>query len=193
MYAAYCTHLARKGYVGVNIEFRRYNVKQGISPKECLADCLSAYRWIRKNARRLNIDPEQIVIAGSSAGGHLGLSMLTLEGYDNPSDDNNIAIDPKGLILINPAIDLVDGWQDGQNRCRACGIDPASLSPAHHIKPGLPPTLVISGTKDTVITPGQIRAFKARMEAALPRSCARGPLGSPPRMRSRADRPATLR
>ena len=166
MYAAYCTHLARKGYVGVNIEFRRYNVKQGISPKECLADSLSAYRWIRKNARRLNIDPDQIVIAGSSAGGHLGLSMLTLEGYDNPSDDKNIAINPKGLILINPAIDLVDGWQDGQNRCRAYGIDPASLSPAHHLKPGLPPTLVISGSEDKVITPDQIRAFKARMEAA---------------------------
>jgi acetyl esterase/lipase len=29
-----------------------------------------------------------------------------------------------------------------------------------------PPALVISGSKDTVITPGQIRAFKARMEAA---------------------------
>ena len=164
MYAAHCTHLARKGYVGVAIEFRRYNEKQGISPKECLADCLSAYRWIKKNAQRLNIDPDQIVIAGSSAGGHLGLSMLTLEGYDNPEDDKTIPIDPKGLILINPAIDLVDGWKDGQNRCRAFKLDPVAFSPAHHVRSGLPPTLVISGSNDNVITPAQIRAFQKRME-----------------------------
>lgn len=164
MFAPQCLYLSRRGIVGISIEFRRYNEKAGISPKECLADCLSAYRWVRRNSSALNIDREQIFIAGGSAGGHLGLSMLTLEGYDDPADTLSIPIDPRGLILINPAIDLVDGWQDGQNKCRAFNIDPAAFSPAHYVKPGLPPTLVISGSKDGVITPDQIRAFQQRMK-----------------------------
>ena len=165
MYAPHARHFAAKGYVVVVIEFRRYHVGQKISPEDCLADCLFAYRWISKNAPPLNIDPQRIFIAGSSAGGHLGLSMLTLDGYDLPDDDLSVPVDPQGLILINPAIDLVDGWQDGQERCRAFDIDPAKFSPAHHVREGLPPTLVISGSNDKVITPAQIHAFQQRMEA----------------------------
>ena len=164
MFAPQSIYLSRRGVVGVSIEFRRYDKSQNISPKDCLADCLSAYRWVKKNAHALNIDPDRIVISGGSAGAHLGLSMLTLEGYDNPEDDQTIPIDPKGLILINPAIDLVDGWQDGQKRCQAFDMDPKTFSPAHHVGAGLPPTLVISGSNDNVIKPEQIRSFKKRME-----------------------------
>jgi len=81
MFAPQCIYLSRRGIVGVSIEFRRYDKNQGISPKDCLADCISAYRWIKKHARSLHIDPDKIVIAGGSAGAHLALSMLTLEGY----------------------------------------------------------------------------------------------------------------
>ncbi|WDE99402.1 alpha/beta hydrolase fold domain-containing protein [Lentisphaera profundi] len=164
MFAPQSIYLARRGVVGVSIEFRRYNKGQNISPEDCLSDCLSAYRWIKKNAHSLNIDPDRIVISGGSAGAHLGLSMLTLKGYDNPEDDQTIPIDPKGLILINPAIDLVDGWQHGQSRCWAFDMDPKNFSPAHHVRTYLPRTLVISGSNDNVITPKQIRAFQKRMK-----------------------------
>ena len=166
MFAPHCLALSRKGVVGVTVEFRRYNKAKGISPRQCLADCLTAYRWVKANAAKLNIDPDRIALAGGSAGAHLALSALTLEdAADLPVGERRAVIDPKALILINPAIDLVDGWKGGQERCQAFDMDPATLSPAHRVREGLPPTLVISGSLDDVITPDQVRAFQKRMEA----------------------------
>lgn len=159
--APQCISLKRLGMVGVTIHFRR----PGPSPKDCLADCLSAYRWIRENGRKYNIDPDRIVVSGGSAGGHLALAMVTISGCDHPDDDLSIPIDPKALILFNPAIDLVDGWQGGREKCKKGGVDPTEFSPAHHVKPGLPETLVLSGENDHVITPDQIGEFMKRMKA----------------------------
>ncbi len=90
---------------------------------------------------------------------------MTLEGYDDPADTLSIPIDPRGLILINPAIDLVRRLAG-----RAEQVPPPSTSipPRFHLRitssQGFPPTLVISGSKDGVITPDQIRAFQQRMK-----------------------------
>jgi acetyl esterase/lipase len=159
--APQCVYLTRRGLVAVTIHFRR----PGPSPKDCLADCLSAYRWVKKHGRQYNIDPDRIVVSGGSAGGHLSLAMVTISGCDHPDDDRSVPIDPKALILFNPAIDLVDGWQGGREKCIKGGVDPAKFSPAHHVKPGLPETLVLSGENDNVITPDQIRKFMERMKA----------------------------
>ena len=164
MFAPQCLYLSRIGIIGVTVEFRRYNDKTGISPKDCLADCLSAYRWLRKNGASLGIDTNKIILSGESAGGHLSLSMLTLEGYDDSSDDKSIPIDPKALILFDPAIDLIDGWKGGQERLKPFNIDPKTFSPAHYVRTGMPETLVISGSNDGVIPPDLIRAFVKRME-----------------------------
>lgn len=160
MCAPQCIYLARKGIVGISVEFRRNG-----DPRICLADCLSAYRWVKKNDAEINVDPSKIVLSGGSAGGHLALSMVTLTGYDDPQDDLSIPIDPKALILYNPAIDLVEGWEGGREICKRNKIDPASFSPAQHVKVGLPETIIISGGLDNVITPKQIRDFQKRMEA----------------------------
>ena len=45
--------------------------RQGVTPKECVQDAKSAVRWMRKNAATLGIDPDRIVAAGGSAGGHI--------------------------------------------------------------------------------------------------------------------------
>ena len=158
--APQCIYLQQRGVVTVSIHFRR----PGPSPKDCLADSLSAYRWIKKNAKEYGIDPDRIVVSGGSAGGHLALAMVTIPGCDHPDDDKSIPIDPKALILFNPAIDLVDGWAGGQAKCRKGGVDPAEFSPAHKVKEGLPETLILSGEKDQVITPDMLKAFRKRMK-----------------------------
>ena len=45
-------------------------------------DCKAAIRWLRANAEELNIDPERIVVYGTSAGGHL-VAMLGVTGDVN--------------------------------------------------------------------------------------------------------------
>ena len=159
-FAAQCVHLAQLGLVAITIHFRRPSP----SPVDSLADTLAAWRWVKANAAACNVDPARIVASGGSAGGHLALAMVTIPGCDHADDDLDIPIDPAALVLFNPVIDLVAGWEDGQQKCRNAGLDPAEFSPAHKLKPGLPPTLVMSGSDDPLITPEQLTAFKQRMD-----------------------------
>jgi acetyl esterase/lipase len=63
-----------------------------------LNDCVSGIRWVHENARKLNIDPDKIIIAGESGGGNLtlatGLKLLK---------DGDIGI-VKGLYALCPYI-----------------------------------------------------------------------------------------
>ncbi len=163
LFAPQSIYLKDKGLVVVNIHFRKPSSEEKISPIDCLKDCLSAFRWIKENAYSYHIDPEKIIVSGGSAGAHLALAMLTFDAYNHSDDNMSIPIDPKGLIFFNPAIDLVEGWEGGAQKCVDHGIDPFAFSPAHHIKKGIPSTLVLSGSEDNVIPPKLIRQFMERM------------------------------
>ena len=88
------------------------------------------------------------------------MSTLALEG------DPVLEHLPQAMVLFNPVIDLVDGWSGGRKKCEQAGIDPRSFSPAHHVRSGLPPVLVLSGSDDRLITPKQLSAFQKRMQDA---------------------------
>ncbi|MCR9199731.1 MAG: sulfatase-like hydrolase/transferase [Planctomycetaceae bacterium] len=160
MLAPQSAWLQRRGYVVVNIHFRA--PRGALTPHDTLRDARAAYRWTLEHADQLQIDTDRIVVSGGSAGGHLSLALFTIGLEDDPA----LAEPPRGLVLFNPAIDLVDGWSGGRKKCEQAGIDPTSLSPAHHVHKDLPPTLVLSGEKDTVIAPPLIRRFQQRMKAA---------------------------
>jgi acetyl esterase len=50
-----------------------------------LDDCLAAGRWLRRNARTLDLDPDRVVLAGDSAGANLALAcLLTLRDAAEP-------------------------------------------------------------------------------------------------------------
>jgi acetyl esterase/lipase len=79
--------LAAQGHVIVDVAYRQY--------PECAvpgmaADVLRAVAWVREHAAELGIDPDRIVLAGGSAGGHLAL--LAGYGYSSP------AITPPELV-----------------------------------------------------------------------------------------------
>ena len=92
----------------------------------------------------------------------MSLALCTIALPDDPIVEHL----PKGLVLFNPVIDLVDGWTGGQKKCSDNGIDPKTFSPAHFVTKNLPPTLVLSGSDDPLISPDQIRAFQKRMQDA---------------------------
>lgn len=168
--AAQAVYLRRLGYATVSIHFRKprqaADGKPTVTPHDTLRDARMAYRWIVEHGREHNIDPTKIVVSGGSAGGHLSLSLLTIGLADDPV----VKTMPRGLVLFNPVIDLVDGWAGGRKRCESFGIDPQAFSPAHHVVGGLPPTLILSGSDDTLIPPNLIHAFVRRMKEAGNRS-----------------------
>ena len=157
--APQCLYLQRRGFNTVSIHFR--GPGKNLTPRDTLNDAKKAYRWVVEHADEHHIDRDQIFVSGGSAGGHLSLALSTID-----SDGRGfVTPEPAGFILFNPVIDLVDGWSSGRKKCINAKIDPRTFSPAHQIRKGLSPILILSGGNDSLIPPPLIRAFQGRLAA----------------------------
>ena len=70
---AYAQDSARRGYVGITIDYRLLqqpagDINRGIIP--AYIDTIAAGEWLRANAARYGIDPDAISVGGVSAGAH---------------------------------------------------------------------------------------------------------------------------
>lgn len=159
-----CRHFARRGMIAITADYR-VKSRQGVQVVECVKDAKAAITWVRQNAERLGVDPARIAAAGGSAGGHLAACTGTLAGYG--SDER-----PNAMILFNPACTLaaIEGWQPKDAGTRLgperLGATPQELSPAHHIGPHTPPTLILHGKSDTTVPYASVEAFAAAMKRA---------------------------
>ena len=157
-FARQSQYLASRGMVAICAEYRTQK-KYRTSPFECVKDAKSSVRWIRKNAKDLGIDGKRIAAAGGSAGGHLAAATATLADFDEDKD-KSISCIPNALVLFNP---VFDNGPDGY------GYDKVKdqykkFSPIHNIKKGLPPTLVMLGTKDSLVPVKTAEKFKVLAE-----------------------------
>ena len=154
----HCRYLASRGMVAAVADYRVAS-RHGVTANECVEDAKSAVRWLRANADRLGIDPDRIAAGGGSAGGHLAAATATLPGHD-PDPEGPSPV-PNALVLFNPATVLapVDGGpmptDEERERFEALterfGAPAESMSPFHHLRPGLPPTILFHGTADQVV------------------------------------------
>jgi acetyl esterase/lipase len=65
--------------------------------------------------------------------------------FDDPREDKTVSAEPNALVLFYPVIDTsAEGYGNAK-----IGGRWQELSPAHNVRPGLPPTLVFHGTGDT--------------------------------------------
>ena len=154
----HCRYLAERGMVAAVADYRVAS-RHGVTADECVKDAKSAVRWLRSNADRLGIDPNRIAAGGGSAGGHLAAATATLPGHD-PDPDGPSAT-PNALVLFNPATVLapVDGeplpTEEQRERFDALakrfGAPPESMSPYHHLRGDLPPTIMFHGTADETV------------------------------------------
>ena len=102
LYGAWGRCIARQGVAVAMVDFR--NCMWASSAPEVapfpagLNDCVSGIKWVNENSDDLNIDKEQIVIAGESGGGN-----LTLATGLKLNQDGDIGI-IKGLYALCPYI-----------------------------------------------------------------------------------------
>jgi len=162
-----CKYLASRGMVAISAEYRVKN-RHGVTPFECVADAKSAVRWVRANAGKLGVDPARIAAGGGSAGGHVAASTGTIPDLDEPGEDKTVSSRPNAMVLFNPALFLdLEAWKRAgvpadkiENiRKRFGGRDPREISPFHHIRPGLPPTIIFHGENDTTVPIITIRRY----------------------------------
>jgi acetyl esterase len=159
----HCKRYAERGLVGISFEYR-IRLRHGTTPLESAMDAKSAVRWVRVHAAELGIDPNRIVAAGFSAGGHLAAVTGMVQGCDDPGDDKTVSAVPNALVLMSAAVDVAS---DGYFRQILAGrIDPAECSPASCVRSGLPPTIVFHGLEDNLEPFPRIEAFCKNMKAS---------------------------
>ncbi len=130
-----------------------------------LDDCHDAYQWLRERG----YDPDQIVLAGDSAGGYLALALAQrLQGLAQEEGDV-----PAALVAISPLLQLAKEYKQAHPNIKTDAMFPARAfdalvdlvagaakknkidgkpeeiyEPLDHIKPGLPRTLIhVSGSE----------------------------------------------
>ena len=169
-FVKHCEYLAARGMVSIVVNYR-VSKRHGVKANACVADAKSAIRWMRENADRLGIDPNRIVAAGGSAGGHLAAATATLPGLDDSIDDLSIDPVPNALALFNPAVILakIEGNGDISDEAilrweNRMGVPLESISPYHHIRKGIGPTIIFHGTSDPTVPFKTVKMFDKAMD-----------------------------
>ena len=166
------TYLAERGMVAIAVDYR-VRSRQGTLANIAVSDAKAAIRWVRAHADQLGIDPNRIAAGGGSAGGHLAAATATLPGHDDEGEPAKVSSAPNALVLFNPALITapVPGLQRPEaeklEKLRAkLGAEPESMSPYHHIRPGLPPTIIFHGESDATVPYHHAELFTEAMTAA---------------------------
>jgi acetyl esterase/lipase len=164
-------YLATRGMVAIAADYRVAS-RHGVKAVDCVRDAKSAIRYVRANAARLGVDPEKIVAAGGSAGGHLAACTGTISDFDEPGEDTKVSSRPNAMLLFNPAVVLapVEGVALDERRLadlgERMGVEPRALSPYHHIAKGTPPAAIFHGTDDKLVPHATVAAFAKAMRDA---------------------------
>ncbi|MDE0737475.1 MAG: alpha/beta hydrolase, partial [Pirellulaceae bacterium] len=153
----HCKHLASRGMVAITVDYR-VSSRHQTKAVSCVGDAKSAVRWVREHQRRLGVDPRRILAGGGSAGGHLAACTAVVQKFDEATEDRRIPSRPNALALFNPALVLapVQGVDplDAERMAGLAdrmGVSPVELSPLHHVRRGLPPTIIFHGQADTTV------------------------------------------
>lgn len=144
-------YFAGRGLVAARADYR-VKSRHGVTPDRCVEDAKSAVRWLRQNAGTLGIDPDRIIGAGGSAGGHIIACAGCCPGLDAAGEDLKVSSRPNVLILFNPVLSfesdkLVQALKNDRDLAR-------KMSPVQHVSKDTPPTLILFGSKDRLARQG---------------------------------------
>lgn len=153
-----CAYYASKGMVAITVDYRISYLHHS-TPFESVEDAKDVIRWLRKNAKQLNIDPDRIAAAGSSAGGHLAAVAGTLP--ENSDEKQSVSFKPNLMLLYYAVVDNSEngfGPESMKKKFR-------EISPLHNIDSSTPPALFILGTEDPLIPVKTAEEFQHKMKS----------------------------
>jgi acetyl esterase/lipase len=162
----FAAHYAELGLVGISVQYRLHAAKSGVSVFDCTQDARSAVRYLKTHAAELGVDASKLIVSGGSAGGHLAAATALFDSVNEAGEDATISPTPAALVLLFPVIDTS---KEGYGNAKI-GERWQELSPVHHVRAGLPPTITFHGTGDTVTPFAGAKAFHEAMVKAGNRS-----------------------
>ncbi|TDQ37151.1 alpha/beta hydrolase [Aureibacillus halotolerans] len=155
-------YFSSKGMVAICVDYRNGS-DEGFVPTQAICDVKSAVGYVRGHSDELGVDPDNIVVCGSSAGGYITVSSIMFAAIndDEAYDHQNKAHLPNYLIIFAAGMDGVDIMK---RRYPQLIEEANQLSPIHHIQKCLPTTLWVCGTADDLYE--QNKRFIEQMKQA---------------------------
>jgi acetyl esterase/lipase len=158
--------LAGRGYLAVAAEYRL----TGEAPWPAqIHDVKTVIRWLRANAGRFGVHPEMITLVGFSAGGHLALLAAgTADTGTLRGDGSHAGVSERvaAVTAFFSPVRLLPG------ALRPSGLlpgDEAAASPITYARADFPPTLLLHGTGDPMVSHTEsVRLFDALAAAGAP-------------------------
>lgn len=172
--------LVQQGYTIFDVQYR-------ITPQPnwqtATGDVKCAVGWVRQHAAQYNLDPQRIALLGRSAGAHLALlaAYTAQESALPPScpvDDTSV----KAVIDLYGPSDLQWGYyatadENGENGSPVTqsflGGTPRAVpsaytigSPINHVQAATPPTLLLHGGRDQLVSQRHSEMLVDRLQAA---------------------------
>lgn len=167
--------------------FTLFVVRHGSSPRytvpEMTPDILRSVRFVRANAERFQVAPDQLGITSGSSGGHLSLMAAT-----KGDDGNPLAPDPidrvssrtQAVVAWFPPTDMVN-WNAPKGYTMLALLRPdlferilgevkdletqlKEISPINFVSKDSPPLLLIHGDADKTVPLQQSTVMKAKYE-----------------------------
>ena len=169
-----CLMLAQSGFVAATVEYR---LAPNFQFPAAVHDVKAAVRWVRKNAAKLNIDPDRIGVMGGSAGGHLVQFLGVTAGVPEFEGDLNPGFSSSVSCVVNyygpsdftksygksvDAHEVLPLWFGGnleqERHKHIIG------SPLPWVTPHAAPTLLIHGTEDKYVAYEQAIWMRDRLK-----------------------------
>ena len=173
---------AEEGYVALSIGYRLTD--EAVFPA-AVEDCKLAVRWLRAHAAEYGVDPTRIAAMGASAGGHLAAMLAVTQPQDGLEGNGGFAAESSAIQAAVPVCAPLD-LRVPLSKDLAQTDDPLVVqflggplaekaeearraSPLAHVRPGLPPILLVHGSADKRVNPEQTtRMAEALREAGCP-------------------------
>ncbi len=102
-WATWSRFFADKGYAVFSVDYRLNFDAAWPAQRD---DAISALDWIKSNASKFDLDPDRVVVLGSSAGGQIATALAT---YGSGAERVN------GVVALSPVASPYRAWNDGNH------------------------------------------------------------------------------
>lgn len=150
--------LTAEGYTCVASEYRL--TPESPWPAQ-IHDVKAAMRWMRAEAKSLQVDDERIGVLGNSAGGHLGLMLAgtpSVADFAGTGGHDDVPDHITALVAFYPVTQFYVGQPcPGGTSADLLFTEPPTeaevraASPYTYARPGFPPTFMLHGTADDMV------------------------------------------
>jgi acetyl esterase/lipase len=168
MLETFCLPFVEHGFVVANVDYR---LASAAPAPAAVNDVLQAAKWFHDRAADYKVDPNQIIVTGNSAGGHLAMMVAMASESEGFGPSTKVA----AVINFYGISDVADQLQGPRSRPYTMAWIPEQpnrmelakkLSPITHLRKGLPPVLSIHGDADAVVPYEQSVRLTKELKAA---------------------------